>query len=690
MSETPSSPTTPPQVGGRYVLLSELGRGGMATVYRAHDEVLDRQVAVKILHPHLADDHAFLDRFRREARAAAALSHPNVVAVHDWGETPEGAYLVLQLVEGPTLRQLLREHGQLSPEEAAGVLIPVARGLGAAHAAGMVHRDVKPENLLLGRDGIVRITDFGLARAIASANATFGTDVLIGSPHYLAPEAVEGDRLDPRADVYALGVILFECLTGAPPHSADTAFATAMRHTTHTVPAPSSFVEGIPAGVDDVVRWATAIDRGTRYPTGDDLARALGVAVPEVAPPMELDTGVPYDRTARAAGAAAVASPTDVIGGHDRLWDDPDPDQEGSLDPVERTATQHVWHPNDLDDADDDHDAESYEDHGDEDLSEEDEEYAEDDAYDTDIVGVWRRSPGWTAALVILGLILASGVGGYLLWDRMIAPVLPVPDVQGEMQDAAADRLIEEGFRPEVAESRHDLEVPEGAVIDQDPIGEARRGSDVVLVISAGPRQVEITDVRGWSQAEAVEELTGLGFEVELASRHDDEVAEGEVIEVDPEAGTLADEASSVLVTVSDGPEPIAVPDLTGEDASQATSALQELGLELEVVGRQHHDSIPAGHIISHEPGTDEALLPGSTVEVVVSEGPAPIEVPSVRNEHVDDAIVTLEGLGFVVEVDWRGGIGSLIQPGRVLDQNPSPGSERLPGETITVFAYER
>jgi len=635
----------------------------MATVHRAHDEVLDRQVAIKLLHPHLADDHAFLDRFRREARAAAALSHPNVVAVHDWGETEEGAYLVLQLVEGPTLRGLLREHGQLTPEEAAGVLIPVARGLGAAHAAGMVHRDVKPENLLLGRDGIVRITDFGLARAIASANATFGTDVLIGSPHYLAPEAVEGDRLDPRADIYALGVILFECLTGAPPHSADTAFATAMRHTTHTVPAPSSVVDGIPAGVDDVVRWATAIDRDTRYPTGDDLARALGVAVPEVVPPMELDTGVPYDRTARSPGGATDTGEPD----EEHLWGPP------PFDP-ERTATRTV----------NGHDLEEVGDTAD------DPDAYGDDAYDTTVVGVSRRRSGWTAALVIVALILASGVGGYLLWDRLVAPILPVPNVEGETQQAAVDRLVEEGFQPEIAGSAHHLDVAEGLVLQQQPVGEARRGTQVLLVVSAGPRQVEVSEVRGWSEAEAADELRSSDLEVAVDRRHHEDVPEGRVISQDPEPGTMVDETSTVAIDVSLGPTPIEVPALVGEPRDEATATARDLGLEVEQIDRRHHDSVPADHVISQDPEPGTTVHRGQRIEVVVSAGPAPIEVPSVRDEHVDDAIATLEGLGFQVEVDWRGGIGAILQPGRVLDQNPSPGTERLPGATITLFAYER
>ena len=645
MTEPPPTPAAPTRVGDRYALLGELGRGGMATVYRAHDEVLDRQVAIKLLHPHLASDGTFLERFRREARAAAALSHPNVVGVHDWGETDEGAYLVLQLIEGPTLRQLLREHGALSPEEAAGILIPVARGLGAAHAAGMVHRDVKPENLLLGRDGIVRITDFGLARAVAAANATFGTDVLIGSPHYLSPEAVEGDRLDPRADVYALGVILFECLTGAPPHSGETAFATAMQHTRQPVPPPSSLVDGVPPGVDDVVRWATAIDRDTRYPTGDDYARALNDAVPSVVPAMELDTGVPYEDTALAAGGVSGTSVLDDGWDREELWE-------------ERTDHDRTDHDRT------DHDSE------------------------TTVVGTWRRGPGWTTFLVILGLILASGVGGYLLWDRVFAPIVPIPSVEGQAQEVAVERLTDEGFRPEVAGSRHHLEVPEGAVLEQQPSGEARRGADVLLVVSAGPRQLEVPDVTGLAEGEASEELRDVGFEVEATRRHDESVPEGRVIASEPAEGELADEASTVTLTVSQGPAPIEVPDLTGEPLADAVAAARSLGLAVEVADRRFDDTVPADHVVAQEPDPGATRFRGDTIEVVVSDGPAPVEVPSVRDELVADAVTTLEALGFEVEVDRRGGIGALLRPGRVFDQNPGPGSTRLPGATITLFAY--
>ena len=679
MSEPPSAPTAPTRVGGRYTLLDELGRGGMASVYRARDEVLDRQVAVKLLHPHLATDTAFLDRFRREARAAAALSHPNVVGVHDWGETDDGAYLVLQLVEGPTLRQLLRQRGQLTAEEAAGIMIPAARGLGAAHDAGLIHRDVKPENLLLGRDGTVRVTDFGLARAVASSTSTFGTDVLVGSPHYLSPEAVSGERLDPRADVYALGVVLFECLTGHPPHSGESAFATAVQHTSHAVPAPSTLVDGIEPGVDDVVRWATAIDRGTRYPTGDDFARALSNAVPSPTPPIGLAAEVAPARP-RHAGAPSPGERGELhLAGH-RLFADAD-------GPDARDA-------DDADDATDDHDFD-WDDVGDgialatgpgTSILRPDE--GDDGDGDTANVGPTRRRSGWMVAFVIVALLVASGVGGYLFWDRVMAPVLAVPSVVGADLAAAEEQLVEQGFVPEVISTRHDAQTPVGNVLEQDPTGEARRGTQVDLVLSDGPRQVEVPDVTGEPFEDAVAVLEAAGFRTADEQVFDESVAAGTVIASDPPADEVLAEASLVTLTVSQGPRPIEVPDVTGDTLEAADDTLQQLDLEVEATDRRFDNSVPADQIIEQSPSAGGTLFRGDTVEVVVSDGPRPIEVPSVRDQSVSEAVAILEELGFEVDVDRRGGLGALLRPGQVFDQDPGPGRTRFAGDVITLFAY--
>jgi eukaryotic-like serine/threonine-protein kinase len=699
----PPPPPAPParaevdvRLGGRYRLLGEVGRGGMAVVHRAHDEVLDRLVAVKIPDAHLGSDPAFRDRFRREAQAAAALSHPNVVTVHDWGETPDGAYLVLQLVDGPSLREVLRTRGRLSPREALAVLGPAAAGLAAAHDAGMVHRDVKPENVLLGRDGTVRITDFGLARAAASATTTFGADVLVGSPHYLSPEAVRLEPLDARSDVYALGIVLFECLTGRPPHQAESPFATAVAHTARAVPAPSELVAGLSPGIDEVVRRATERDRDRRTPDAGSFGRELAAVI--VGGPAHLHPLVPSGRpddTARVsprtqdggvppADAGPPPHPTAVVGAPDavppvRRHDTavlaaPDPADTATTTvhrgpaptprtiPTSRTAATRPAPPRS-----------PYED-------------------PRELVPARRRrrGRGWFAALLIVLLLGAAGMGGYLLWDRVIAPMTNVPSVLGIAAEVAADELTAAGFTVRVAGERpHDLDVPAGHVLDQLPAGPARLGSTVELVLSGGPRPVEVPVVVGAGEAEAVARVTAAGLDPEVTRVHDEDVPEGQVVASDPPSGAVRDEASSVVLTVSLGPRPIAVPALVGLPVDDAVAVGDAEGLEVVVVERRY-DAAPRDAVVAQRPGPDApALVRGDIVEVVVSDGPAPLVVPSVRGRTVEDAVTVLEAEGFEVAVERRGGFAAFLQPNRVYDQDPAAGTTLPRGAVVQLYAYE-
>ncbi|MFA9445471.1 Stk1 family PASTA domain-containing Ser/Thr kinase [Egicoccus sp. AB-alg6-2] len=650
----PNSPAsrdaTPTRVGGRYALRGEIGRGGMATVHRAVDEVLEREVAVKLLHAHLATDPAFLDRFRREARAAAALAHPNVVAVHDWGETDEGAYLVLQLIEGPSLRAVLRRHGRLTPPQALGVLAPAAAGLGSAHRAGLVHRDVKPENLLLGADGQVHVTDFGLARAAASATSTFGADVLVGSPHYLSPEAVRGQPLDPRADVYALGVTLFECLTGRPPHEGESPFATAVAHTSRRVPPPSSLVDDIPAELDELVLAATSHDPDERPEDGSVFARELSLAVPAGIAPLDLhDLAGDTVLTARPqpSGGTMTFEPAD----HTTLVG-----RGGPPPPPGATAVE-------------------------EDLAGE--------TLDDDVVER-RRGRGWLVALLVLGLLAASAAAGYLVWDRVLAPVTSIPSVVEAPQDDAVAELETAGFVVALADERpHDLDVPAGHVLAQEPLGTARRGARVLLTLSAGPRQVTVPDVVGDAGDVAAQRLRDAGLTPTVIERHDDDVAEGLVISTEPGAAEVVDESSPVDVVVSLGPQPIDIPDVVGRTEADAEATLVGAGLRMRVVDRPY-DGAAAGTVIRQNPNAQSGpVLPGETIDVAVSRGPQPVEVPQVRNMLVEEAVATLQELGLEVAVERRGGFGAFLRPNRVFEQDPGPGATLLPGQTVTVYAYE-
>ena len=644
--------TVPSRVGDRYVLQEELGRGGMASVFRARDEVLDREVAVKLLHAHLASDQTFLDRFRREARAAAALNHPNVVAVHDWGETVDGAFLVLQLIDGVSLRDVLRVRTHLPPDEAVAVLTPVAHGLGAAHSAGLVHRDVKPENLLLGRDGTVRVSDFGLARASASATSTFGGDVLVGSPHYLAPEAVRSEPVDARADVYALGVVIYECLVGEPPHQAESPFATAMAHIEHPVPPPSQARPEVAGWLDEVVMTATAREADDRYADATELARALS------------QSSGPADQRSvgPTAAAAAAVENTDAAGGgpsHTAGAAATSTSSPPSTPPGGPTGGAVPPPPPPRGD---------------------------DDRHDTAELSRGRRRRWPLVAVLLLVLLGAAAV----TWDQVVAPVTAVPSVIGQPVEQARDELVEAGFEVSVDPDRaHDLDVPEDHVLAQEPTGELRRGGTVVLVVSAGPAQLVVPDVVGDRVDQAEETLRGEGFDVAITERHDEEVPADRVIATDPAADQTVDEASTITVVTSLGPTPIEVPELVGTPVDDAHDQLSDLELDLEVVGRQHDPQIPADAVLSQAPGAGQILTRGDVVEVVLSDGPEPIVVPAVRGEQTEDAVAAIEALGLNVEVERSGGFGAVFSPGQVFDQDPAPGARLLPGETVLLFAYE-
>jgi eukaryotic-like serine/threonine-protein kinase len=673
--QAPSTAATQHRLGGRYVLREEVGRGGMAVVHRAHDTVLDREVAAKLLHPHLATDPSFLARFRREARAAAALSHPNIVAVHDWGEHEEGAFLILQLVEGVSLRDVLRVRGRLTPEETLAVLVPAAAGLQAAHDAGLVHRDIKPENLLIGRDGVVRVTDFGLARAAADATATVGPEVLVGSPHYLAPEAVQGAAVDGRADVYALGILLFECLTGAPPHSGETPFSTAVAHVERAVPPPSSRGVELDPALDALVlastarrpdertRSAAAFAQGLRAAVGDtpgQLPRVTDVATGHAPPRPPVHPSAPTPPLGT-SGPPPLPGHTVVV---------PVAEVETQLvdaeEPVDHPARQTTSGP-----------PRSAAAHG-----------VSDDGPRRQRSRGRRRWP-WVV-LLLTALIGGSAMGGYLLWDRVLAPVTPIPSVLGAPGDNAVEQLERAGFVPEILDRIvHDLGVPEGHVLTQEPQGDARLGTAVRLVLSAGPRQVTVPEVDGATADDAVATLAAADLGAAITEVHHERVPEGRVIGTDPPPGVEVDEGTEVAVTVSLGPTPIPVPELVGTTLADARTQVRDAGLELTVAERRYDATAPVDQVLAQDPVPGDIRYAGDVVGVVVSDGPEPVVLPNLRGQRVAEAVATLEALGLQVEVERRGGFSAFFNPDRVYDQDPGPGSSRLPGDTVLLYAYE-
>jgi eukaryotic-like serine/threonine-protein kinase len=658
-------------LGGRYRLIRAIARGGMATVYRARDEVLEREVAVKVLHPDLADDRLFVDRFLREARAAAALAHPNVVAVYDWGEDGEDSYLVMERVDGPSLRSVLNERGRLHAAEAAAVLAPVSRGIAAAHARGIVHRDVKPENILISADGIVKVTDFGLARAASVTTRTFAPGSLVGSPHYLSPEAVRDDPLSPASDVYALGIVLYELVVGRPPFEAESPYATAVRHTRERVPAPSAQVD-VPPEVDAIVAQATQPEPVDRYVDADGFAAALRAALPPgelpaldddhrtlIIPPNSSETLIPRRVTRRSPAPPPPPPPEEAA----------TPESTTAMAPATEVAPMPSEVP----------DAGGHDEGPPVDAVDEDEDAGAPPA---------RRGRRRARLLLIVLLILGALAGGaFLAWSTLVAPVVDIPEVVGSDVGDAASELRAAGFDPVVSDRvEYRLDVPEGQVLAQDPTGEARIGTPVTLLVSAGPRPVEIPDVVGDPEGESVATLEALGLEVTTDSTHDEDVPAGTVLSTDPEAGAESREGETVAVVVSAGPRPIEVPDVRGQGRDQAAANLQELGLEPTVVSEAYHESAPEGSVIGQSPGPGEVLHRGDAVELTVSLGPEPFEMPDVRGSERDDAVGALEELGLEVEV--REVRGLFRTSGEVAEQEPEPETTVRRGQRVTIYVW--
>ena len=618
--QTPTDdlPHPTPVVGGRYRLERRLGVGGMATVDLARDLELDRPVAIKRLHPHLVTEQT-VDRFRREARAAGRLRHPGVVTVHDWGFDDEVPYLVMEVVDGPSLRTALQRRGRLTPGEALAVLAPAVAGLAAAHDEGLVHRDVTPGNVLLGHDGASKMADFGLARPAASAAVTV-PDAVVGSPHYLSPEAARGDVLDARSDVYSLGCVLYECLTGRPPFAGGTAAVIATRRLHERVPPPSEVVPGLSAALDEVVRTATAPERDDRHEDAAHLLADLRAAVPDGPVPVDLRDG---------------SDDTVVIAEH---------------------ATRVL---DDLDDLD----------------------------------GGGRDGRSWLGAFVrwlLVGLLL--GGGAWVLVDQVVAPVTAVPDVTGQLASEARSSLEQAGFRVRTADERvTDPDVPEGAVVRQSVSEPARQVlTEVVLTLSAGPRTGTLPPLAGrevTAARAAIEEL-GLDLSVTTTVGYDDDLPAGTVLAATPAGGATVEEGTEVTLEVSDGPAPVDVPDLVGRLEAAASAELVGAGLVARVTERRH-DPSPAGTVIASDPPAGTTLRRGAAVELTISDGPQPVEVPDVEGRREAEAIRVLEEAGFAVDVRGIGRPLLFLASGIVDAQDPAPGTTRPRGDTVRIFVWE-
>ncbi len=703
---------------GRYRIGARIARGGMATVHEAVDLRLDRPVAVKVMHEGLAADDEFVRRFQREARSAARLSDPHVTAVFDTGDDDGTLFLVMELVPGRTLRDLIRAESPVAPGRALALVEPVLSALAAAHRAGIVHRDVKPENVLLADDGRVKVADFGLSRAVDAETQHSATGgVLIGTVSYLAPELVVDGTADARTDVYAAGVVLFELLTGSKPHQAENPIQVAYKHVHEDVPPPSSRVEGLPAYVDALVARATsrepalrpadaqvllqqvrrvrlAVDQGVLE--DDELTADLTpVALHRAAGGMvdELDAAttdeIP-DILAPAEAARAVAASPQVAR---------DARSADALDDREHTRTT-AWHPADtVYDQEQDHlgstvlapprpPQQRRADHGvpgwgsdrlggtgggsvgDAGPGDDDDHHA------------LRRGRSRGPVALLLVLLLACGAAGAGWWFG-VGRYTDAPAVLGLSRAAAESRLDDAGLQLDLGAPAYSETVPRGRVVstDPEPGGRVLEDGTVTAVLSRGPERHDVPRLAGRSLDDAQQLLLDarLGFG-DAVERFSAQVPEGQVVASDPVAGTALRRDAAVDLVVSKGPRPIKVADWTGKDADEARAALDRRGFEVEVT-EENSDSVEAGAVISQSPDSGTAFR-GDTVELVVSEGPVLVEVPDVVRMGVAAARAQLEAAGFDVEVEES---TLFIGVQYVVATDPGAGSRAPRGSTITL-----
>jgi len=611
----------------RYRIDELIARGGMATVYRATDTRLGRIVALKILAGTLAADTAFVERFIREARAAAALTHPNVVAVHDQGVWNEFPFLIMEHVTGHTVRQALQQHGPFTSAHALEIVQSVLLGLSAAHDAGFVHRDIKPENILITPDGHVKVTDFGLARVMDAApiDTTTGA-VLLGTMAYLSPEQVQQHQLDQRSDVYSTGIMLFELLTGSVPFTGSSALDVAFMHVNKEVPPPSALQPDIPPAVDHLVLTATRKSPNDRFQSARSFHEAIVRATFAVPPAEALTAVLPLFNT-------LILDPSQHTGmiGERPTIDAAQPAVATSG--VQSSTTQ-------------------------------------------------RNTRRRRALIAIASVLIIGGLGAAA---SIFLRQIPVPDVTGFSAAKATSILDDAGLKTKTVRDFSET-VSIGTVIQTVPLANAkiRSGGSVTICVSKGKERYIIPQgVVGADPNAAQTLLANLTLTVaNTLQTYSDHVPIGRVVRTVPSIGSQVKRQTPITLVVSKGPAPVLVPLLNGQTVAKATTVLSKIGLKLDVADEIFDDASVAGQIISTNPVAGAQVKKGTTLKVTVSKGPSLIPVPNVVGMGADQAEATLIAAGFKVIKHNRLGV---VVFNSVYSQNPPSGSSAPRGSSITI-----
>jgi eukaryotic-like serine/threonine-protein kinase len=608
-------------IAGRYLVKAFLASGGMASVYRAQDQVLEREVALKIIHPHLATDKSFVDKFRREAKMAASLSHPNLVNVFDQGTDNQIIFLVMEYVPGINLRDALNDFGALTPDRALEILEPLTSGLAAAHSAGILHRDLKPENVFLSDSGTVKLGDFGLAREISSHTQTGS---VVGTAAYLSPELVLRGQADARSDIYSLGVMAFEMLTGKQPYGGDQAVQIAYQHANNNIPAPSSLNSGIPELLDEIVLWATARNPNDRPSSAKELLPIISRAKSDIKKGLTTsfeDFGL--TRTVTEEFIAPVGA-TEVIG---ELEQDQGPERSDGFLKLAKAN---------------------------------------------------RRSGRWVVVLTLLAIFGSIGSGWWFSTGPGGAAV--IPELEGRSVEVALSALEPIGLKV-TQQQEHSSVIPIGLVTRTEPVSGTRvaKQSEVSVFVSLGPKQVLVPEPLGLSLEEAKNLLITNGLTPGNVTSFFTNVEAGEVFAFSQPTGTSLNEGSVLDLQISLGP----VPDVVGNTSSSATEILEALGLSVTLVQVFSND-VASGQVVSIE-ALPDPLPESASVTLNVSKGPEFVAMPNVVGETVAAARNALQAIGLSVQIDTDQ-LSSTFGVVKVTRQSPAASSRVRVGAQVTIY----
>ena len=617
---------------GRYRIMRKLGAGGMANVYLAEDQELGRRVAIKILNDRHAGDDQFVARFRNEAKNAASLSHPNIVSIYDRGEAEGTYYIAMEYLDGKSLKELILERGPAPVSVAVDYARQILAALRFAHRNGLLHRDIKPHNVLVDGEGHVKVTDFGIARAGASQMTEEGS--IIGTAQYLSPEQARGTQVDQTSDLYSLGIVLYEMLTGAVPFTGDSPVEIAMKHLSATPEALSTQRADIPHALDMVVLRALAKDPTARYPSADEMDADLE----------RVGRGLGVSRATEEAATTVLSGAAFANGA------------ATSIVPAEAATQLRGRPPGD--------------------------DYFD---YSTPV----RERSIWPWLLAIL-LVAGAAIAGFYVYNQIQdqlnqAKPVGVPYLVGIKEANAVEVIHGLGLNtdPQHIHRQPNDSEPKGYVFDQNPNQGDRvgKGSFVELWVSTGKAQVTVPDLVGENQNDAVAKLTAMNLRFDV---HDisSSKPQGTVIAQNPPAETKVAEKTSVRINVSSGPRPVGIPDVRGSSYETAASQLQAVGF---AVARQDAESDQsAGTVIDQTPAPNNFAPKGSTVTLTVSKGPTTTGVPNVENEDEQTARSQLEASGFRVTVEREATTDEGLD-GFVLRQDPPPGTQLKPKSRVTI-----